>query len=105
MHYDETVLGHGSLLSELCQGVEGVGGGDSGATVGRAEEGEGEVGPVAEEEDDDVALVDVNVVEVGGDVAGGVMDVGMVREAPESVSMRHGRSWSGGTGLKWGFGA
>lgn len=58
-------------------GVEGVGGGGGGAAVGGAEEGEDKFGGVGEEEHDDIALVDSEVVEAGGDFAGGELDVGV----------------------------
>ena len=77
LRYDEAGLGGGDLLGELRRGVEGVGGGDSGAAAGGAEEGEGEVGAVSEEEHDDVALADADVLEAGSDAAGGVVDVGV----------------------------
>jgi len=65
------------LLGHLRRSVEGVGSGDDGAAKGGAEECEDELGAVLEEEEDDVALLDAEFVEAGGDSAGGELDVGV----------------------------
>jgi len=75
--YNEPGFGGGGLLGQLERSVEGVGGGDDGAAVGGAEESEGELGAVAEDEHDDVTLADADVVEAGGDAAGGEVDFGV----------------------------
>lgn len=77
MRDDELGVGSGGLLGELGGGEEGVGGGDGGTAEGGAEEGEGEFGAVAEDKHDDVTLTDAEVVEAGGDAAGGEFDVGV----------------------------
>lgn len=77
LRYDQPGFGGGGLLGKLLRRVEGVGSGDDGAAVGGAEEGEGELGAVAEDEHDDVTLVDADVVEAGGDAAGGKVDFGV----------------------------
>ena len=64
MRYDEAGVGG-----------NGDSGGDSGATAGGVEEGKGKVGAVAEEEHDDVALADVDVVKVGDDATISMMDI------------------------------
>ena len=75
--YDELGGGGGGLLGDLGGGVEGVGGGDGGAAVGGTEEGEDELGAVLEEEEDDVALLDAELVEAGGDFSGGEFHSGV----------------------------
>ena len=65
------------MLDKLHRCVEGFGGYDSGTAAGGAKEGEGKgkVGAVAEEEHDDVALADVDVVKVGDDATISMMDI------------------------------
>ncbi|WVZ09176.1 hypothetical protein V8G54_013706 [Vigna mungo] len=77
LRYDEPGFGGGGLLGQLLLSVEGVGSGDDGAAVGGAEEGKGELGAVAQDEHDDVTLADADVVEAGGDAAGGEVDFGV----------------------------
>jgi len=63
------------LLGHLRRSEEGVSGGDGGAAEGGAEECEDELGAVLEENEDDVALLDAELVEAGGDSASGELDV------------------------------
>ena len=79
MRYDEFGVGRCGLFRYLRRSVEGIGGGDSGTAVGGAEECEDELGAVLEEEEDDVAFLDAEFVETGGDSAGGELD-GVVGE-------------------------
>jgi len=77
LRYDEFGVGRRGLLGHLRRSVEGVSGGHSGATEGGAEECEDELGAVLEEKEDDVALLDVEFVEAGGDSARGELDLGV----------------------------
>lgn len=74
---DQLRLGRPRLLLDLRRGVKRVGRGGRGAGVRGAEEGKDEFGRVVEEEHDDVALVDTDLVEAGGDSSGGEFDVGV----------------------------
>lgn len=65
------------MLRDLGRSVERVGRRDGGAAVGGSEEGEGELRTVLEEEHDYVALFYAEVVEAGGDSAGGELDIGV----------------------------
>lgn len=65
------------MLRQLRRRVEGVGGCDGAAALGGAQEGEGELGAVAEDEHDDVTLTDADLVEACGDPEGGEVDVGV----------------------------
>ena len=77
MRYDQPGFRGHRLLRELRRSVEGVGGGDDGAAVSGAQEGECELRAVAEDEHDDVTLADADFVEAGGDAASGEIDVGV----------------------------
>lgn len=77
LRYDEPGFRGRRLLRKLRRRVEGVGCGDDGATVGGAEEGEGELRAVAQDEHDDVTLADADFVEAGGDAASSEVDVGV----------------------------
>jgi len=65
------------LLGHLRRSVEGVSGGDGGAAEGGAQECEDELGAVLEEKEDDVAVLDAEFGEAGGDSASGELDVGI----------------------------
>lgn len=65
------------MLGHLRRSVEGVSGGDHGAAEGGAQECEDELGAVPEEKEDDVAALDAEFVEAGGDSASGELDFGI----------------------------
>jgi len=65
------------LFRYLRRSVERIGGGDGGTAVGGAEECEDELGAVLEEKEDDVAFLDAEFVETGGNFAGGEFDGGV----------------------------
>lgn len=70
-------LGCFRLFFDLRRSVERVGCGNSYAAVRRAEEGEHEFGRIVEQEHDDIALSDAEVVEAGGDFASDELDIGV----------------------------
>ena len=75
--YDEFGVGGRGLLGHLRRSVEGVSGGDGGAAEGGAQECEDKLGAVLEEKEDDVAVLDAEFVEAGGDSASVELDVGV----------------------------
>lgn len=74
---DEFRLGGFELFEDLGGGVEWIGGGGDGADHGGGEEGEDEFRRVLEEDHDDVALVDAELGETGGDLPGHEVGLGV----------------------------